>query len=160
VQSRSKEDVIDRFFSWAEEAVCRDVSISEEEDKLDHVFEHVESFVCRGDDTPPPKETVKGDHMALHRDNSLLEACNSVSSKFKARKQHAPSLKPVGEKGDILDYCFDQVETYACGEGATGDLDLLPKSRSGIRLTSSASSIADVGGEDEIHLYYRPNRRG
>lgn len=160
VQSRSKEDVIERFFSWAEDAVCRDnvKEFAPEEDNLDYVFDNVESFVCRGDDAVS-KESSDVRPMTLQRDNSLTEACNSVSSKFKARSSRAPSLKPVGEKGDILDYCFDQVESYTCGEDATGELELLPKNYRGKRVPSSASSIADEGAEDQIQLYYRPDRR-
>lgn len=141
-------------------------SIPAKEDELDYVFDHVESFVCRGDDvTQGRNDTPSGQPRSLTRDNSIIDnnsileaACQSVSSKYKKKTQRARSVKPMGEKGDILDLCFDQVESYACGE-ATGELDNLPSRNQGTR-SSIVSSLPENEPEDEIQLYFTPNHRG
>jgi hypothetical protein len=168
VQSRAKSDVIDRIFSWGEATFCpydamKD-SIPLQEDNLDYVFDHVESFVCREDVTE--SEIPTGRPMTLQRDNSLVEACNSLQAKFIEKKtlqdtttlQH--DIQPIGERGDILDYCFEHVETYACGEKATGSLDFMEKTHRGtrtIKTSPSPSPSLKEELEDEVHLYYRPN---
>ena len=156
VQSRSKEDVIDRFFTFFEAKVCSDIPVSEEPDRLDDVFEKVESFACRGDDGVVPTDSSDIQPRMLNRDNSmmdnsLIEACNSVSSKWKQKSFRAPTLKPVGEKGDIVDVVFGQVESYTCGE--TGELDFVPQQPRGSHRVSAANSIV---ADDEVQLYYRP----
>merc|ERR1711865_842081 len=52
VQSRSKEDVIERFFTWGETACCPAMAVDDlleeqkDPDVLDYVFDNVESFTC------------------------------------------------------------------------------------------------------------------
>ena len=158
VQSRSKDDVLERLFGFIESKTCSDVQVPAEEDALDDVFNHVESFVCRGEDAVPT-EGSDNQPMMLQRDNSLIEACNSVSSKFKLRSPRVPSLQPVGEKGDALDVLFDNAESYMCGENATGELDVgAGKPRGTGAVTSSASSIVEDEADGQIQLYYRPER--
>jgi hypothetical protein len=167
VQSRSKADVLDRFFSWGESTFCPHDAVKDsiplQEDNLDFVFEHVESLVCREDVTE--EKMARGQTVSLQRDNSLIEACNSIQAKIVKRtsasgaKTSQRDGKPIGEKSDILDYCFDQVESYACGEHATGTLVLTemtpPGGREPINKGASPSPKEEI--ESEVHLYYRPS---
>mmetsp|Transcript_29816 Transcript_29816/g.55936 ORF Transcript_29816/g.55936 Transcript_29816/m.55936 type:complete len:183 (+) Transcript_29816:176-724(+) len=172
VQSRSKTDLIDRIFEWSEGALCphhvTPESTPPEETTLDYVFEHVESFVCREDvpqDELAEQEGQRGHSYqlpSLQRDNSLVEVCDGVPEKLNTTRIN---VKPMGEKGDLLDYCFEHVESYACGEAATGELDLTGNSgREGssakMRLKPGkmySQSSAEM--EDEVQLYYRPPQR-
>jgi hypothetical protein len=165
VPSRSKSDMIDRFFSWGEKTFCPHDTVKNtiplQEDNLDFVFEQVESLVCR-EDVMEDKQT-RGQPVTFKRDNSLVEACNSIQAKLVKRKS-SPEMetskrrngKMMGEGRDVLDYCFDHVESYACGENATGTLVLTEeKSRRGTETVVSPSPMEDI--ESEIHLYYRPS---
>lgn len=173
VQSRSKTDVIDRFFSWGETTFCPHDAVKDsiplQEDSLDYVFDGVESFVCRNG--AANDEMPIGQPLTLQRDNSLIEACNSIQAKFvktktKTAKETTTTaaaerrdIKPIGERGDILDFCFEHVESYACGERATGELNLTDMTHRGTRTTrKSPSPTPKEEAEDEVHLYYRPNQ--
>jgi hypothetical protein len=163
VQSRSKSDVIDRFFTWGETTFCPHEAIRDiiplEEDNLDFVFEHVELLVCR--ENVAEVKMSRGHPVTIQRDNSLIEACNSIQAKIVKSKETSLRRddKPVGDKRDVLDYCFDHVESYACGDNATGNLDLTEKNSHPFRETikTSASPSPKEEMEDEVHLYYRPS---
>jgi hypothetical protein len=167
VQSRPKPDVLDRFFSWGESTFCSHDAVKGtiplREDNLDFVFEHVESLVCRED--VAADKMPRGQALKLERDNSLIEACTTLQAKIVKKKsawEVEPSQrrdgKPTGEKRDVLDYCFDHVESYACGENATGSLVLKEKThrrRQTNKTVVSPSLKEEV--EDEVHLYFRPS---
>jgi hypothetical protein len=73
----------------------------------------------------------------------------------------------LGKKGDILDYCFEHVESFACGDGlATGDLDFSnaanlssPSYNAGKPERAMASDSNEYANDDEIQLYYHPKPR-
>jgi hypothetical protein len=155
VKPRSNSDFIDTFFTWTEESLCAHEvtvhSVPPEVDTLDNIFETVESFVCKqGADHD---DTAGGSPTTLDRNNSLLEECDRVQENLKVKKAQRRSVKPIGEEGDILDVAFNHLESYACGEKATGDLDLLAKSH------MRASEVPAHEIDDEIQLFYRPNPR-
>ena len=113
--------------------------VVEEPDVLDYVFEHVESFTCTDDrslrndpfaqprlDPPhnpsPQMMYAKGsnnnsfDDLSLRRENSLLEeGPNGAPTYLATARRRPPSrISKLGDEGDLLDYCFEHVESYVC----------------------------------------------
>ncbi|KAG7343053.1 hypothetical protein IV203_020998 [Nitzschia inconspicua] len=163
VQSRSKADVVDRFFSWGETTFCPHDAVKDsiplQEDNLDYVFNHMESFICREDVTESPSNPPA----TLERENSLVEACKNVQAKLIKRNEMKAipschkSKSAVGERRDILDYCFDHLESFACGEKATGSFGLIDVTQRGAKKPSTTPPKEEI--EDEVHLYYRPTQQ-
>jgi len=144
VNGRSSNDVLERFFEWGEAAFCPGLMYKPDElpenfgepDVLDYVFEHVESFTCRdngpegsgievGDKGLLVKEGNKGvgnnsfdENFSLVRDNSLVErdGTNGRPTRL-ATTRKSPKIVPLGQEGDLLDYCFEHVESFVCNEG-------------------------------------------
>jgi hypothetical protein len=161
VQARCKDDVLERFFEWSETAFCphnitKD-EIPPEEDVLDYVFEHVESFACAQDD----ERLSNGQPRTLQRDNSLVDGYPTMTHRGR-------QIQPLGQERDILDSCFEQIEAYACKEG---DEQLYSKKSNRFTLrrelrTGGAIGVsrkfeeayAELEAQDEIQLYFRPNR--
>lgn len=171
VNARTKEDVVDRFFHHFESLLPQGSvkNIPLEEDKLDFMCNVVESYTC----LPHAEEEEIADERptTLQRDNSLIEACNSVHAKFLKQKKASKSsqstslqrdIKPLGQKGDLLDVVFDSAETYACGAEATGDLEpgegfttTTHRGSTGVRPRVDFSKVEEA--DEVLHLYYRPN---
>lgn len=172
VQSRSKIDVIDRFFSWGETTLCPHDAMKDsfplEEDNLDYVFNSVESFACREDIVAEDDQYLTtGQARTIQRDNSLIEVCSSISAKLNKNlprnnnTSQQRQIKPIGESGDILDYCFDNLESYACGEEAT--TEVVKNTKKPRRFTSRVTDVkclSSSGSEadNEVLLFYRPNQ--
>lgn len=139
IDSNHKPDFLERFFSGWENAFCAPRSVEAlskeapgEPDVLDYVFDHVESYTCAGssmeEEYPPPpgyerreQNSLDGSKYSLElvRDNSLLEHEQSGAPKYleplDARQNSL--LSSLGHEGDILDLCFERVESYVCTEG-------------------------------------------
>jgi hypothetical protein len=113
----------------------------EEPDVLDYVFEHVESFTCTEGSlnndpffTAPPyaqqqqqqqqqhafydgSTTTKDSFdLSLRRENSLVEEGPNGTPTYLATTRQPSLLAKLGEEGDLLDYCFEHVESYVCTE--------------------------------------------
>lgn len=162
VQGRSKDDVLERFFEWSENAFCPHTitkgELPTEEDVLDYVFEHVESFSCVDDVERLPN----GQPRTVERDNSLIEGYLALAS------PRGIQIQPFGQQGDMLDVCFEQIEAYACKEGEESPC----RQKSNrfnlgrqIRRSVGASGIhrkfeeayAELEAQNEMQLYFRPN---
>jgi hypothetical protein len=165
-QTRSDFGAIERFFEWSESTLCPhpDVtkdSVPPEETALDYVFEHIESFACR-DEIPKEEETTQNPSLTLARENSLVEYAKGRPNALKNERQQ---VNKFGEDGDLLDYCFEHVESYACGQAATGDLDLSGKSSTRRASTGKDRNrektrmVPGCDSEDAIQLYFRPEQR-
>ena len=190
VQSRERVDFIDRFFEWSEGALCphhvTEEYISPEENSLDYVFEHVESFACKGGDdddddgvVDPYNTVAAGQYPSasplVARDNSLVESYkggqpNKFAPQLNNSSRAAVNKAPLGTKGDLLDYCFENVESFTCGDAATGNLEdevLQQKQRRGVSFQTSpvlarSQSMTELNHhepEDHIQLYYKPTKR-
>jgi hypothetical protein len=177
VQSRDRVDFIDRFFEWSEGALCphhvTKEYISPEENSFDYVFEHVESFACNdggNDGIVESKTNAEAYPYTGHpsplaaRDNSLVDTYKGDQpKKFVSPRNSSVVAKPVlGKKGDFLDYCFENVESFACGDAATGDLDddVLHKRNSAVVQSGRVARSSHHEPEDAIQLYYKPKRTG
>ena len=130
VQSRSKDDVIERLFQWGETAFCapRDkkflaTEVVEDPDVLDYVFDTVESFTCAEGAPNYAKDgqlllvdSFNEDANSLKLDTSQVETTTTTTT----LKPHN-NVAAFGKEGDLLDYCFEHVESYieahACTEG-------------------------------------------
>jgi len=117
----------------------------EEPGVLEYVFEHVESFTCT-DDRSLSNDPFSHNHnhnqhnqhafyekgnnsnsnnsfdLQLRRENSLLEegpngAPTYLSTVRTRRNSQSSLISKLGEEGDLLDYCFEHVESYVCTEG-------------------------------------------
>lgn len=134
-QARS-QDALERFFSGWESAFCAPRSIEAlsnevvvEPDVLDYVFEHVESFSCadeslmndpfyhRTSPNRPQKGFMDGPtdsfDLSLKRENSLVEQGPNGAPVYVATPT-GRAISRFGEEGDLLDYCFEHVESYVC----------------------------------------------
>lgn len=117
----------------------------EEPGVLEYVFEHVESFTCTDDrslSNDPfshnPQHNQHNQHafyekgnnsnsnnsfdLQLRRENSLLEEGPNGAPTYLAtvrtrRDSQSSLISKLGEEGDLLDYCFEHVESYVCTEG-------------------------------------------
>jgi hypothetical protein len=163
VQARSKDDVLERFFEWSETAFCPHTITNDElpppEDVLDYLFEHVETFTCAEE----ADRLASGQPRTLERDNSLIEGYPSMVGTHRGCQ-----VEPLGHEGDMLDVCFEQIEAYACKEG---EEDSYRKKSNRFSMRRQRRSVgtsairrkfeeayADLEAQDEIQLYYRPNR--
>ena len=157
-QSHQNDTVLDRFFAGWENVFCAPRSmekyskeVAEEPDVLDYVFEHVESFTCADEESYqndpffarplpygeyphfrefPPES--KDEEFELKRENSLVEQGPNGAPALLAVTKRQPSLiAKMGEEGDLLDYCFEHVESYVCNntDASTLDESLLTTSR-------------------------------
>eukprot|EP00751_Fragilariopsis_kerguelensis_P009309 CAMPEP_0170790850 /NCGR_PEP_ID=MMETSP0733-20121128/20754_1 /TAXON_ID=186038 /ORGANISM="Fragilariopsis kerguelensis, Strain L26-C5" /LENGTH=374 /DNA_ID=CAMNT_0011138587 /DNA_START=46 /DNA_END=1170 /DNA_ORIENTATION=- len=137
VQSRSKTDVIERFFSWSETTFCphhtgkipfSQADGRKDEDMLEYVFDNVESFTCAA----PPltdrngKQPVLADKRNSNSNNTsnnntnthyLNEDENSLVEEGQVPLQGRPRRAVRHSGDDMLDYCFDHVESLVCTEG-------------------------------------------
>ena len=151
MQSRSKEDVIERFFTWGETACCPTMAVEDlleeqkDPDVLDYVFDNVESFTCV---SPPVTASSSSNHDkdaaaaavaatltaagataqqvlpilyetlsqvgSLRCDNSLIEA---GSLPVAEQEQNTTNNYNHNGSSDMLDSCFDKVESFVCTEG-------------------------------------------
>lgn len=119
-------DLLDRFFSGWENAFCAPRSVEalarevpSEKNVLDYVFDHVESYTCSGSSIEEEYPEPRGRSLELVRDNSLLEQEQTGPLRFVApldARNHS-LLSNLGHEGDILDRCFDRVESFVCSEG-------------------------------------------
>jgi hypothetical protein len=160
VQARSKVDVIERFFEWSEMAFCPHHFTKDkmplEEDVLDYVFEHVESLACADDAERAIRSN--GQPLTLQRDNSLVEPgmTGYPTMAFSGRQ-----IEPLGQEGDFLDVCFENVQDYTCKEGVEHSK---PRKSGRERRTERNLAVsskfeetyAELEAEDEIQLYFRP----
>lgn len=193
VPSRSKDDVLERFFSWSEAAICpyivpRDAKL-EDAPVMDYVFENVESFVCAEQaphmllEDAETSSLVGGDDgyhpHRLERDNSLVEVGPNGHSgvpsvtrrggnqRGRGGVQTRTKIQPLGSEGDILDYVFEKTESYTCGpEGPSGRVISVPATKSnrsgrksdGKHRKMPRKPTRSYKMEDEVQLYFRPNR--
>ena len=73
-------------------------------------------------------------------------------------------IKPFGQQGDVVDYVFENVESYACNEKMPDDRKMLTSSMPAVTPEQEnhrgvASRIQHVyEPEDEIQLYFRPKK--
>lgn len=153
-------DAFESMFEWAETSFCpaamRNYKPESKPDTLDYVFDHVESFTCRQEEKEP--DVVYNRPMGLARDNSLLLP---ESSSGPTRKSNEPTIKPFGQRGDLVDYVFEHVESYACNEATPDDSTTLktifqsvpPKN---VHRSSQYQAQSVNETEDEIQLYFRP----
>jgi len=113
-------------------------------DVLDYVFEHVESFTCtEGPESESYEpQQYKSPHeqllhqqlvrrkqgyvgsvkdssfdLSLRRENSLVESGSNGVPYILPTTRNPSSIERFGQDGDILDYCFDHVESFVCTEG-------------------------------------------
>jgi hypothetical protein len=143
--SRRSNGVLESFFSGWENVFCAPRSIetyskevAEEPDVLDYVFDHVESFTCveessyqndpffhgnyRDDDDDGSKNGSFGyndnNDLSFKRENSLVEQGPNGAPAYLATTR-----QPIGQEGDLLDYCFEHVESFVCNtnDGEEGD---------------------------------------
>eukprot|EP00533_Pseudo-nitzschia_delicatissima_P004663 CAMPEP_0116111360 /NCGR_PEP_ID=MMETSP0327-20121206/18406_1 /TAXON_ID=44447 /ORGANISM="Pseudo-nitzschia delicatissima, Strain B596" /LENGTH=248 /DNA_ID=CAMNT_0003604591 /DNA_START=72 /DNA_END=818 /DNA_ORIENTATION=- len=139
--TKRNPDLIERFFSGFEGVFCAPRSvealskeIAEEPILLDYVFDHVESFTCATDDlsyqndpfllTPTrghhhggfPEDGSKADSydFALKRENSLVEQGPNGAPAYMATTRQPARIAACGTEGDLLDYCFEHVESFVC----------------------------------------------
>ena len=138
--TKRSPDLIERFFSGFEGVFCAPRSVEalskevvEEPVLLDYVFDHVESFTCATDDlsyqndpfllTPTrghhhgfPEDGSKTDSydFALKRENSLLEQGPNGAPSFMVTTRQPARIAACGTEGDVLDYCFEHVESFVC----------------------------------------------
>lgn len=205
VQSRSKDDVIERFFSQFEVTLCPYILtenskvLNEDAPVLDYVFESVESFTCAEDaphlllEEAAGMATDDGDQHrqphTLQRDNSLVEPCPqgfpvTLETRRRGGKitstttgNNKKKIQPLGKEGDLIDYVFDRTEAYACGpEAATGQLLVEPATTQRVTprkvavsgkhrkmprkpTRSSCEHHHHHPAEDEVQLYFRPQKR-
>jgi hypothetical protein len=170
VQSRSKDDVIERFFQWGETALCPPadedkMDTTTDPDVLDYVFESVESFTCAAD-APHVAAAAAGrellllsdnacDGMSLQRDNSLIEqGPNGQPTQLVVTKSKTTTTTTTPGAGDLLDYCFEHVESYVCTEGNEAlvlgmDMPLIVALEDQL-LSSPPASIAAVDSNAEV----------
>jgi hypothetical protein len=132
------------------------------EDVLDYVFEHVESLVGCQEGAPEPGVLYDDQRVELQRDNSLLE---TEEDGRPARLQTQRKIKPLGQEGDMIDYVFDHVESLTCAEDLPeGALEKAPVAtvtppRKDMTYKAGKQRIENVyEQEDEIQLYFRPQR--
>mmetsp|Transcript_27520 Transcript_27520/g.31556 ORF Transcript_27520/g.31556 Transcript_27520/m.31556 type:complete len:376 (+) Transcript_27520:140-1267(+) len=137
VQSRSKTDVIERFFSWSETTFCphhtgkipfSQADGRKDEDMLEYVFDNVESFTCAA--PPLTDRNGKQPFLADNKRNSnssnsnsnnnthyLNEDENSLVEEGQVPVKGRPRRSVRHSGDDMLDYCFDHVESLVCTEG-------------------------------------------
>ena len=148
--SDKSQDVLDRLFSGWENVFCAPRSmetyakeVPEEPDVLDYVFEHVESFTCADEtasyqddpfftqptnaefrDQPHFREfsDAKGS-FDIKRENSLVEEGPNGAPELLTTTRPQRRIASLGEEGDLLDYCFEHVESYVCNT-EPGDYEL------------------------------------
>ena len=148
--SDKSHDVLDRLFSGWENVFCAPRSmetyakeVPEEPDVLDYVFEHVESFTC-ADETasyqddpfftqPRHAEFENQPHFRefsdakgsfdIKRENSLVEEGPNGAPELLTTTRPQRRIASLGEEGDLLDYCFEHVESYVCNT-EPGDYEL------------------------------------
>ena len=135
-------------------------------DTLDYVFEHVESFTCRDEKQSEPNVLLVEQDTALKnhtfdRDNSLLQTDHrgrpaELNTQRKTKKQ-------LGKEGDMLDYVFEHTESFICGEdgpeGATQQAQYVAEQRSDVTYKAAKQRVQNIyEPEDEIQLYYKPQR--
>ncbi|VEU38968.1 unnamed protein product [Pseudo-nitzschia multistriata] len=202
--AHGQQDVMDRFFSFAEAAFCSPrhsdlASLAKEPvpepDVLDYVFEHVESFTCADDDEhdykherqggSPSKASAKkhleyedyygadASHHKLHhqqnleafslqRDNSLVETGPAGTPQKLGPHASAAEASPsphcaMGHEGDLLDYCFETVESYTCADHGDGQTsEALRKSRKQQALEARAE--AAIAAQLKARQDYRGRR--
>lgn len=146
----------------------------------------------------------------LQRDNSLVEKGPSGAAVTLNTTRRAPRttataagrnssrissssgknkmmIQPLGSEGDILDYCFENAESYTCGQDGTSDFSSSgsttatePTTTANATTTTTSTTttsnrkkfIGRLGGkhrkitrkpntknaEDEVQLYFRPQR--
>jgi len=133
----NKEDPVEAFFGFFEGMVCPAPSTfqrgandpQKDPDMVDYVFEHVESYVCADERTLPDEDNVgMENNYNLDRDNSLLSDNQLQERQHRqggaaAVGRDGKKIKPIGEKGDVIDYVFGHVESYVCQEDNTLDDD-------------------------------------
>ncbi len=138
--SKKNPDLLERFFSGWEGVFCAPRSIEtlskevvEEPILLDYVFDHVESFTCADDmsyqddpflltpsrrqHTHPgfPEDGSKDSYdLALKRENSLVEQGPNGAPAYMATTRQPNRIAACGTEGDLLDYCFEHVESFVC----------------------------------------------
>lgn len=143
-------DVLDRFFSGWENVFCAPRSmesyakdVPDEPSVLDYVFEHVESFTCADEtasyqndpfftqsrhaefgDEPHFREfSDRKDSFDIRRENSLVEQGPNGAPELLTTTRQRGRISSLGEEGDLLDYCFEHVESYVCNTDP-GDYEL------------------------------------
>jgi hypothetical protein len=132
---------------------------------LDYVFEHVESFVCQ-EDAPEPGLLLVEDN-ELRRDNSLVEADHRGNPTRLQTQRNI--IKPPGQDGDMLDYVFEHVESLVCTEDLPDDAfenapikTVTPPRHNDMAYRAAKKRLENIYNaedEDEIQLYFRPERR-
>ena len=143
-------DSLDRFFSGWENVCCAPRSmesyakeVPDDPTVLDYVFEHVESFTCADEtasyqndpffsqprhaefgDEPHFRQFTDGkDSFDIKRENSLLEEGPNGAPELLTTTRQRSLISSLGEEGDLLDYCFEHVESYVCNTDP-GDYEL------------------------------------
>jgi hypothetical protein len=94
-------------------------SSAADSDVLDYVFENVESYTCGAADASVPRLGVvspTGNKQLLLPDNTNnMLALNRDSSLVEGGPNGQPvQLLTTTREGDLLDYCFEHVESYIC----------------------------------------------
>jgi len=137
VQSRSKTDVIERFFSWSETTFCphhtgkipfSQADGRKDEDMLEYVFDNVESFTCaapsltdRNGKQPFLADNKRNSNSSNSNSNNnthyLNEDENSLVEEGQVPVKGRPRRAVRHSGDDMLDYCFDHVESLVCTEG-------------------------------------------
>eukprot|EP00531_Pseudo-nitzschia_arenysensis_P008532 CAMPEP_0116134262 /NCGR_PEP_ID=MMETSP0329-20121206/10551_1 /TAXON_ID=697910 /ORGANISM="Pseudo-nitzschia arenysensis, Strain B593" /LENGTH=247 /DNA_ID=CAMNT_0003628959 /DNA_START=32 /DNA_END=775 /DNA_ORIENTATION=+ len=138
--SNRSPDLLERFFSGWEGVFCTTRSVEtlskqvvEEPILLDYVFDHVESFTCADDmsyqddpflltpsrrqHTHPgyPEDASKDSYdLALKRENSLVEQGPNGAPAYMLTTRQPNRIAGCGKEGDLLDYCFEHVESFVC----------------------------------------------
>lgn len=118
-----------------------------------------ESFSCRQDEKEPDVQYTE--HGIIKRDNSLLEA-DAYGRPLPQRIER--KIQPLGQQGDLVDYVFENVESYTCNEGTPDDWKSsrsvapaeTPDSQGYRGIQSRIQHVYEP--EDEIQLYFRPKR--
>lgn len=138
-RSSSSNGVLDSFFSGWENVFCAPRSIetyskevAEEPDVLDYVFDHVESFTCveessyqndpffhgnyrDGDDRSKNGSSFDyNNDLSFKRENSLVEEGPNGAPAYLATTRQPSAIAKIGQEGDLLDYCFEHVESFVC----------------------------------------------
>eukprot|EP00934_Nitzschia_sp_Nitz4_P002239 Nitzschia sp. Nitz4//scaffold84_size84139//56926//57653//NITZ4_005205-RA/size84139-snap-gene-0.122-mRNA-1//-1//CDS//3329559054//2239//frame0 len=160
IQEKSR-DPLDRLFEWAEVTMCpasmgNNYKPEPMEDTLDYVFEHVESFTCRAEEDGKEYDTLETE-INMERGNSLVEA--NEKGQPVVVETTRPKVKPLGQEGDLVDYVFEHVESFVCNESMPDDhtKPISAVTPSPQRSQSRPETVFEP--EDEIQLYFRPQRR-
>eukprot|EP00525_Craspedostauros_australis_P011539 CAMPEP_0198113444 /NCGR_PEP_ID=MMETSP1442-20131203/5115_1 /TAXON_ID= /ORGANISM="Craspedostauros australis, Strain CCMP3328" /LENGTH=229 /DNA_ID=CAMNT_0043770531 /DNA_START=643 /DNA_END=1332 /DNA_ORIENTATION=- len=126
-------DALDSFFGMVEGLVCPSPTALQsnareeptEPDVVDYVFEHVESYIC-ADERTVEDESEQVTPYNIGRDNSLVtdESLRDTQPDPQGELLGRPapvkkSIKPIGQRGDVIDYVFENVESLVCRDDTT-----------------------------------------